>query len=86
MTHVPMLGRPYRGEAVTDTVKRFTDLFGLFGYAFARIDQRPEIDRSNGQVVLTLVAERARKSATWLAEDVLRRSTPLPNAMRLKTP
>jgi sugar phosphate isomerase/epimerase len=34
---------------------------------------------------LPLVAERARKSATWLAEDVLRRSTPLPNAMRLKT-
>jgi sugar phosphate isomerase/epimerase len=33
---------------------------------------------------LPLVAERARKSATWLAEDVLRRSTPLPNAMRLK--
>ncbi len=33
---------------------------------------------------LPLVAERARKSATWLAQDVLRRSTPLPNAMRLK--
>jgi 4-hydroxyphenylpyruvate dioxygenase len=33
---------------------------------------------------LPLVAERARKSAAWLAEDVLRRSTPLPNAMRLK--
>ena len=34
---------------------------------------------------LPLVAERARKSATWLAEDVLRRSTPMPNAMRLKS-
>ncbi len=34
---------------------------------------------------LPLVAQRARKSATWLAEDVLRRSTPLPNAMRLKS-
>ena len=33
---------------------------------------------------LPLVAERARKSALWLAEDVLRRSTPLPNGMRLK--
>lgn len=35
---------------------------------------------------LPVVAERARKSAVWLAEDVLRRSTPLPGAMRLKTP
>ena len=34
---------------------------------------------------LPMVAERARKSAVWLAEDVLRRSTPLPNRMRLKS-
>ena len=33
---------------------------------------------------LPVVCERARKSAVWLAEEVLRRSTPLPNAMRLK--
>jgi sugar phosphate isomerase/epimerase len=33
---------------------------------------------------LPLVAQRAHKSATWLAEDVLRLSTPLPNAIRLK--
>jgi sugar phosphate isomerase/epimerase len=33
---------------------------------------------------LPVVAERARKSAVWLAEDVLRRSTPLPNALRLR--
>jgi sugar phosphate isomerase/epimerase len=30
------------------------------------------------------VAARARRSALWLGEDVLRRSVPLPNAMRLK--
>lgn len=34
---------------------------------------------------LPVVAERARKSAVWLSEDVLRRSTPLPGSMRLKT-
>ncbi|HSV35635.1 MAG TPA: sugar phosphate isomerase/epimerase family protein [Ramlibacter sp.] len=34
---------------------------------------------------LPTVAERARRSAVWLAEDVLRRSTPLPNEMRLKS-
>ncbi|KQP12842.1 sugar phosphate isomerase/epimerase [Pseudorhodoferax sp. Leaf267] len=33
---------------------------------------------------LPTVAERARKSALWLAEDVLKRSVPLPNQMRLK--
>lgn len=33
---------------------------------------------------LPTVAERARKSALWLAEDVLRRSVPLPGQMRLK--
>ena len=33
---------------------------------------------------LKMVAERAKKSAVWLAEHVLKRSTPLPNQMRLK--
>ena len=33
---------------------------------------------------LPMVAERAKRSALWLAEDVLRRSVPLPNQLRLK--
>jgi 4-hydroxyphenylpyruvate dioxygenase len=33
---------------------------------------------------LETVAQRAARSAQWLAEDVLRRSTPLPNQMRLQ--
>jgi len=36
------------------------------------------------QMPLDVVAERARKAALWLGEDVLRRSVPLPNALRLK--
>ena len=36
------------------------------------------------QMPLPFVAERARKSALWLAEDVLQMSVPLPNQMRLK--
>jgi sugar phosphate isomerase/epimerase len=36
------------------------------------------------QLPLATVAQRARRSALWLAEDVLRRSAPLPNQMRLK--
>ncbi len=36
------------------------------------------------QMPLPVVAQRARRSALWLGEDVLRRSMPLPNQMRLK--
>ena len=54
-------GQPYRGNAVTDTTKRFQDLFGLYGYAFARIDARPEIDRATGQVAVVLTAEPQRR-------------------------
>jgi sugar phosphate isomerase/epimerase len=36
------------------------------------------------QIPLAAVAARARRSALWLAEDVLRRSTPLPDQIRLK--
>ena len=35
------------------------------------------------QLPLRAVAERARRAAVWLAEDVLRRSVPLPGALRL---
>jgi len=34
---------------------------------------------------LPFVAQRARRSALWLAEDVLRRSVPLPGQLRLRT-
>ena len=36
------------------------------------------------QLPLPMVAGRARKSALWLAEDVLRLSQPLPNQLRLR--
>jgi sugar phosphate isomerase/epimerase len=36
------------------------------------------------QLPLPYVAERARNSAVWLAEGVLRRSVPLPGRMRLR--
>lgn len=54
-------GQPYRGDAVTETSKRFTDLFGLYGYAFARIESRPEIDRATGQVAVVFSAEPQRR-------------------------
>lgn len=36
------------------------------------------------QMPLPMVAERARKSALWLADDILRCSMPLPNQLRLR--
>jgi len=54
-------GTPYNGEAVSETAKRFTDLFGLYGYAFARVEQRPDVDRATGQVVVVLSAEPQRR-------------------------
>ncbi|MGR4870045.1 outer membrane protein assembly factor BamA [Variovorax sp. LARHSF232] len=54
-------GEPYNGEQVTETTKAFTDYFGSFGYAFARVQARPEVDRVNNRVALTLQAEPSRR-------------------------
>jgi sugar phosphate isomerase/epimerase len=37
------------------------------------------------QMPLPVVAQRARRAAEWLGEDVLRRSVPLPGKLRLRT-
>jgi outer membrane protein insertion porin family len=54
-------GQPYRSEDVAATTKLFGDLYGLYGYAFARVQARPEIDRANAQVAVSLVAEPQRR-------------------------
>jgi outer membrane protein insertion porin family len=54
-------GDPYRSADVAATSKSFGDLFGQFGYAFARIESRPEIDRAAGQVVVVLNADPQRR-------------------------
>jgi outer membrane protein insertion porin family len=54
-------GEPYRAAAVTATTKAFTDRFGTFGYAFARVEPRTEIDRANGRVAVVLVADPQRR-------------------------
>ncbi|MGZ5275423.1 MAG: outer membrane protein assembly factor BamA, partial [Caldimonas sp.] len=54
-------GQAYRGEAVAETTRAFVDRFGTFGYAFAKVDSRPEIDRATGRVVVTLVADPQRR-------------------------
>jgi len=54
-------GEAFRSEDVAETVRRFNDLYGRYGYAFARIEPRPDIDRASGQVVVVLQAEPQRR-------------------------
>jgi outer membrane protein insertion porin family len=54
-------GQPYRAESVAETTRAFVDRFGAFGYAFAKVESRPEIDRATGQVAVTLVADPQRR-------------------------
>lgn len=56
------LGQPYNAETVAETTKAFTDYFGKFGFAFARVDVRPEIDRLNNRVSFILQAEPSRRA------------------------
>ena len=55
-------GQAYNADEVAKTSKAFTDYFGNFGYAFARIDAKPEIDRVNNRVALTLQAVPSRRA------------------------
>jgi outer membrane protein insertion porin family len=56
------LGQPYNAETVAESTKAFTDYFGKFGFAFARVDVRPEIDRLNNRVNFVLQAEPSRRA------------------------
>jgi len=55
-------GQPYNADLVAGTTKAFTDYFGTFGYAFARVEARPEIDRENNRVSFALQAEPSRRA------------------------
>ncbi len=54
-------GQPYRGDAVTETAKAFSERFAAYGYAFARVEPQPEIDRASGLVVVTLSSQPQRR-------------------------
>jgi sugar phosphate isomerase/epimerase len=65
-------------EALATLVRRLHQLGYRGDYSFEVFNDDYQ------QLPLDVVAERARKAALWLGEDVLRRSVPLPNALRLK--
>ena len=54
-------GQPYRAADVAETTRLFGERFGSFGYAFARTEPRTDIDRTTGQVVVTLVSDPQRR-------------------------
>jgi outer membrane protein insertion porin family len=55
-------GQPYNAEDVTRTTKAFNEYFGNFGFAFARTEVRPEIDRATNRVKLVLVGDPSRRA------------------------
>ena len=55
-------GQAYNADQVVQTTKAFTDYFGNFGYAFAQVEAKPDIDRVNNRVSLVLQAEPSRRA------------------------
>ena len=55
-------GQPYNADDVAKTTKAFNDYFGNFGFAFARTEVRPEIDRTTNRVKLVLIADPSRRA------------------------
>jgi outer membrane protein insertion porin family len=55
-------GEPYNADLVAQTTKAFTDYYGNFGFAFARVEARPEIDRQTNRVSFTLLGEPSRRA------------------------
>jgi 2-keto-myo-inositol isomerase len=77
--------RVFPGEGVhSDETRRLVIELDRMGY---RGDYSFEVFNDDyTQLPLPVVAERARRSAAWLAEDVLHRAVPLPNGTRLRGP
>jgi sugar phosphate isomerase/epimerase len=71
-------GEGVHSEALATLVTRLHGLGYRGDYSFEVFNDDYQ------QMPLPSVAERAWRSALWLGEDVLRRSVPLPNQMRLK--
>ena len=71
-------GEGVHSEALADLVLRLEHIGYRGDYSFEVFNDDYQ------QLPLPTVAQRAWKSAQWLGEDVLRRSVPMPNQIRLK--
>ena len=55
-------GLAYNSEHVADTTKAFIDYFSGFGFAFAQVQAKPEIDRRSNRVVFVMQADPGRRA------------------------
>ena len=55
-------GEPYNADQVAETTKAFSDHFSNFGFAFARVEAVPDIDRQNNRVAIVVQAEPSRRA------------------------
>ena len=55
-------GEPYNADKVAETTKAFTDYFGSFGFAFARVEAVPQVDRATNRVSFVLQGEPSRRA------------------------
>jgi sugar phosphate isomerase/epimerase len=71
-------GEGVHSEVLADLVTRLYKLGYRGNYSFEVFNDDYQ------QLPLNIVAARAKRCAQWLGEDVLKRSVPLPNQIRLK--
>ena len=71
-------GEGVHSQDLADLVRRLYQMGYRGDYSFEVFNDDYQ------QLPLPMVAARAWKSAQWLGEDVMRRSVPLPNQIRLK--
>lgn len=55
-------GDAYNGDTVAQTTKAFSDYYGTFGFAFAKVEATPEIDRVNNRVSFVIQGDPARRA------------------------
>ncbi len=55
-------GQPYNADDIAKTSKAFTDYFANFGFAFARVEARSDVDRASNRVAITLQADPSRRA------------------------
>ena len=54
-------GEAYNADQVAQTTKAFTEYYGNFGFAFAKVEARTEVDHANNHVEITLQSDPARR-------------------------
>ena len=55
-------GEAYNADTVAETTKAFNDYFGTFGFAFAKVEALPEVDRINNRVSFVLQGDPSRRA------------------------